>query len=209
MKLKKFLVIFLAFALCFTFFMATAFVFSRKVLLGVDVPKNDVPYVDGIYLPADTTVLFTFSDNVSIAMELLFSENFTNILMLNGINHDDFLKHGYEIDHTVECNYSFLMKFIDILGGIELDSENFLLTGVQVCNLLADTSDSHLKTEILKSIINKISKNGLSEELLYCIIENTNTTLSAPSCYNWNVWVGECLKSYNIIDGRQNIETTP
>ena len=38
MKLKKILLFFLVIILCSIFFMGTAFVFSRKVLLGVDVP---------------------------------------------------------------------------------------------------------------------------------------------------------------------------
>lgn len=202
MKLKKFLVFFLILLLCFSFFMGTAFLFSRKVLLGVDVPKDDVPYVDGIFLPADTTVLFTFSDSSSVAIELLFSKKFANILMLNSSNSEDFLKYGYKIDHIVNCDYNFLMKFIDTLGGIESSEENYILTGVQVCNLLATDSSGNIKKEIIKSVMDKISKNGLSQDALYCIIDNTNTTLSAPVCYNWNIWVGECCVSYNIIDGR-------
>ncbi len=202
MKLKKILLLFLVVILCVVFFMGTAFIFSRKVLLGVDVPKTDVPYVDGKYLPSDTTILFTFADSSSVAIELLFSKSFTNILILNSNDSEDYLSYGYQIDHTVECDYSFLMKFIDTLGGIEWEGENYILTGVQICNLLATSQDLNTEKQIIKGVMNKISKNGLSEELLYCIIDNTVTTLSAPACYNWNIWVGECCVSYNIIDGR-------
>ena len=128
---------------------------------------------------------------------------------MSSSNPNVFSKHGYEIDHTVECNYSFLMKFIDTLGGIEWENTDYILTGVQVCNLLASEQNSDIEIDIIKGVINKISKNGLSEELLYCIIDNTVTTLSAPVCFNWNNWVGECFSSYNIIDGRQKLDANP
>jgi hypothetical protein len=207
MKLKKILAFFLVIVICIAFFMGTAFVFSRKVLLGVDVPKNDVPYEDGKYLPNDTTVLFTFADKPSVAVQILFSKKFTNVLLLDSFDLEDFAKHGFKIDHTVECDYSFLMKFIDTLGGIELENHDYVLTGVQVCNLLSIGEEKNTETKIIESVLNKISKNGLSEELIYCIIDNTITSLSAPVCYNWNVWVGESVISYNIVDGRQKLDS--
>lgn len=202
MKLRKILILFAVIVLCTAFFMGTAFLFSRKVLLGVDAPKSDVPYVDGRHLPEDTTVLFTFTDGTAVAIELLFSKEFTNILLLNSQNSKDYSEYGFNIDHTVQCDYSFLMKFIDTLGGIELNGSDYLLTGVQVCNLLATAVDNSTSLEIIKAVMNKISKNGLRQEALYCIIDNTNTTLSVPVCFNWNIWVGEICVSYNIIDGR-------
>lgn len=209
MKRKKILAFFLIIILCTVFFMGTAFVFSRKVLLGVDVPKTDVPYVDGKFLPSDTTVLLTFSDDSCAVIELLFSKNFTNILLLNSFKEKDFSKYGYFPEHTVACDYSFLMKFIDTLGGIEIDGEDYVLTGVQVCNLLADEQSFTAKTDIINGVMNKISKNGLSEDSLYCIIDNTVTTLSVPACYNWNIWVGKCFSSYNIVDGRKKLDSNP
>lgn len=203
MKPKKFLLFFLIIILCLSFFMGTAFIFSRKVLLGVDVPKTDVPYVDGSYLPSDSTVLFSFGDQSCVVVEILFSKSFTNILLLDSSDNKDFSKYGYNIDHTVDCDYSFLMKFIDTLGGIEWENGSYILTGVQVCNLLATNQTEDTTINIIEGVMNKISKNGLSEDTLYCIIDNTVTTLSAPACYNWNIWAGKCCVSYNIIDGRK------
>ncbi len=203
MKPKKIFLFFLIIILCLAFFMGTAFAFSRKVLLGVDVPKTDVPYVDGSFLPNDTTVLFTLNGQSCVVVEILFSKSFTNILILDDSVNKDFSKYGYNIDHTVECDYSFLMKFIDTIGGIEWEEGNYVLTGVQVCNLLATNQNADTIINIIGSVMNKISKNGLSEDTLYCIIDNTVTTLSAPACYNWNIWVGKCCVSYNIIDGRK------
>ena len=91
----------------------------------------------------------------------------------------------------------------------EIDGEDYVLTGVQVCNLLANKQSFTAKTDIINGVMNKISKNGLSEDALYCIIDNTVTTLSVPSCYNWNIWVGKCFSSYNIIDGRKKLDSNP
>ncbi len=204
MKTKIFLQVFCIVLVCIAVFSAVAFLFTRDELLGVDVPKTDVPYFDGKFVPADSTVLFIFEDGSGAAVELLFEEQFIKILLLSSATLDEAAKYGFYAAHTVNCDYSFLMKFIDTLGGIASpESENYLLTGVQVCNFLANEKNSSDTAKVIVSgIFDKISKNGFSTDLLYCIIENTDTTLSAPSCYGWVEMLKYCCASYNIVDGR-------
>lgn len=204
MKSKLFLQVFSVVTVCIAVFAGIAFLFTREELLGVDVPKSDVPYIDGRYIPENSTVLIVFEDNSGAAIELLFDKQMINVLLLNTATAEAAAKFGYSAQHTVHCDYTFLMKFVDTLGGINSpDGDGYTLTGVQVCNLLA-TEKVYPETAeaIVRGIFNKISKNGFSTDLLYCIIENTDTTLSSPACYGWVENLKYCSSAYNIIDGR-------
>lgn len=204
MKTKIFLKVLSVVLVCIVMFSGVSFFLTREELLGVDVPKTDVPYIDGRYVPADSTVIFRFEDGSGAAVEILFEKKFINILLLSDANEEQAAIFGYHATHFVNFDYTFLMKFVDTLGGINSpDSENYLLTGVQVCNLLAKEKNSPDTAKIIiRGILNKISKNGFSTDLLYCIIENTDTTLSSPACYGWTECLKDCCVSYNIIDGR-------
>ena len=74
-------------------------------------------------------------------------------------------------------------------------------TGVQVCNILAVNKDSiKTKRDVISAIFEKISKNGFSSEVLSCIINNTDTSLSAPDCFEWADYISDMCKSYNIVN---------
>lgn len=202
MKSKIFLSFFLLVFFCVAVFSGIAFLFSREKLLGVEVPKNDVPYIDGRYIPEDCTVLVVFEDGSGAAVQILFEKQMTNVLLLSPATSHIAESCGYTVNQTVNCDYSFLMKFVDILGGIEIQS-GYTLTGVQVCNLLAEEKDSpETAKNIIKGIFNKISKNGFTTDALYCIIEETETSLSSPACYGWVENLKYCSVAVNIVDGR-------
>lgn len=204
MKSKLFLQITAVVLSCIALFSAVIFYFSKQNLLGVDVPKSDVPYIDGRFIPNDSTVLFIFEDGSGAAVQLLFEKRITNVLLLKTADEKTAEAFGYSVNHTASCDYSFLIKFINLLGGIEApDNSGYTLTGVQVCNMLSqkeNTADT--QRAIVRGVLNKISKNGFSTDLLYCIIENTNTTLSAPACYGWVENLKYSTVAYNVIDGR-------
>lgn len=204
MKSKIILQVFAVILVCVCVFSGIVFVFSREELLGVDVPKSDVPYIDGRYIPDDSTVLIIFEDGSGAAVQLLFEKQMINLLLLKEATNEAAQIFGYEANHTLSCDYGFLIKFVDTLGGIELETGNgYALTGVQVSNLLAQEKGSSDTAEaIARGIFDKISKNGFSTDLLYCIIENTDTTLSSPACYGWVENLKYCASAYNIIDGR-------
>lgn len=203
MKMKIFLQVLCIILICAAVFSAVAFFLTRQELLGVDVPKTDVPYIDGKYVPADSTVLVIFENGGGAAIEILFGKQFINAVLLSDATVEEAEKYGFHITHTVSCDYTFLMKFIDTLGGIDsFENPDYILTGVQVCNLLATEVSGDIPKLIMSGIFDKISKIGFSTDALSCIIENTHTTLSAPACYGWSENLSECCVSYNIIDGR-------
>lgn len=205
MKFKHFLKIFSILLCCALIFAGILFSFTRENLIGVDVPKTDEPYSKDGYLPENTTVLFVFPDNFGAIVELDFSKEFINALIIKDPSKQRAKIYGFNIDHICTCDYSFIIDFIDIIGGITLNrqGESFRYTGVQVCNLTASfTDDTALRAAILEGVFSKISKSGFSNEALSCIIEETRTTLSAPACYGWTENMRKLCNSFNIINER-------
>jgi hypothetical protein len=204
MKTKLFITFICVFLASFLFFMGILFVFTRENLMGADVPKTDVPY-DANFIPNNTTLLLTFPDNYGAVIEFKFKEKFINALILKDATKESVKEYGFFVDHTAECDYSFMMDFIDKIDGIDLalDGKSYRYTGVQICNLVASfKDDTPLRAKILEGVFNKISNSGLRTEALYCIIEDTNTTLSVPSCYGWCEYMKETCSSFNILNER-------
>ncbi|MBE6729521.1 MAG: hypothetical protein E7568_04745 [Ruminococcaceae bacterium] len=200
MKRKIFITFICSFLSCLVLFIGVLFLFSRENLTGVDVPKTDEPY-GKTFLPSNTVVLFTFPDACGVAISLDFENSKTVAAVLKTPDKEAALDFGFEVEYTAECDYPFMMDFIDTLGGIELD--NYRYTGVQVCNMLASFKDDvTLRANILNAVFEKIAKYGLSQEALYCIIEDTKTNLSVPACYGWCENSIMVFSSINILNER-------
>lgn len=205
MKLKTFLYVLCAVILSGALFLSVIFVITRENLIGVDVPKTDVPYSQSGFIPENTTVLFVFPDSFGVAIDLDFEKNFTSAVIIKDASEETAKQYGFKIAHSCVCDYPFMMDFIDIIGGIELNEngEVYRYTGVQVCNLVASYPDDiSLRARIIEAIFLKISKYGLSDKALSCIIEDTRTSLSAPACYGWTENADEALSSFNILNER-------
>lgn len=205
MKWKIILVVSLSIIISSLLFTGIAYTVTRGNLLGVDVPKTDVPYSNEGFVPENRTVLFTFPDNYSVAIDLQFDKKFVNAMILPDAKKETAEIYGFKVTDTVKCDYSFIMDFIDKIGGIDLNLNGKTLryTGVQVCNLIAsDLDDTVIRAKILESVFVKISKNGFSSEALSCIIEETDTSLSTPACYGWAEWIPKVCISFNIVNER-------
>lgn len=205
MKTKIFITFISVFLVCFLIFGGILYVFTRENLIGADVPKTDEPYDGSPFIPEDTTVLFSFPDGYSAVINLEFSKKFVSAVIIKGNSYKTAENYGFYPLHTAICDYPFLMDFIDILGGIELTTDDTVnrYTGVQICNMLASfKEDMALRVKVLEAVFIKISKSGLSTEALYCIIEDTDSSLSVPTCYGWCENVSEACSSFNIINER-------
>ena len=184
----------------------TAFVFAvtkTKPLVSISVPKNDIIYEPPIDYPEDTTVMFTFEDGFSLCLKLEFKKGFISALILENATEKAFEGFGFYTNEKVNFSYKSLMDFIDTIDGINLDifGEEMRYTGVQVCNIIA-VNKGHIETKvkILKAIFNKIHKIGFSSDALYCIMNNTDNTLSVPDCYGWTDYLGDMCNRYNIVN---------
>ena len=185
-------------------FGAFAFAVTRvKPLVGVAVPKDDVTYELPSDYPSDTTVFFSIEDGYSLCLKLEFEKGFISALFLENASSKAFEEFGFYATETAHLTYKSIMDFIDTIDGITLDifGEEMRYTGVQVCNIIAvNKDDIQTKIKILKAIFNKINKIGFSSEALYCIMNNTDNTLSTPDCYGWTDYLGEMCNKYNIVN---------
>lgn len=191
----------LASALIFAGF---AFALTRvKPLVGVAVPKEDVPYEPQTDYPQDTTLFFELEDGSSFCLRLRFKDSVIDAIVLQEGQKEAFERYGFYADETFFCSYSFIMDFVDTIDGITLDifGNEMRYTGVQVCNILAvNKNDTATKVKVLKAIFNKIHKIGFSSEILYSIMNNTENTLSVPDCYGWTDFLGEMCNCYNFVN---------
>ena len=57
------------------------------------------------------------------------------------------------------------------------------LTGIQTVKLLNNNSQN--ETEILSCVLDAVSETGLSIQDLVFLIENSDTDLTGPDCFDW------------------------
>lgn len=201
---KTILLIFCVILICSIIFAGLIF-FTTKTekLIGVETKKENVPYTAKEDFPTTTTLLIEFEDGWGAAIKLDFENIFISAVILENPTLIEAEKFGYFPNETIYCDYSFLLEFTDILGGLNLNifGEKLRYTGVQVCNILAVNNGSiKTKREVLCGIFEKINKNGFSSEALSCIINKTKTSLNTPKCFGWNEYIQKMCGSYNIVN---------
>lgn len=111
--------------------------------------------------------------------------------------------YGYPIDYKIKSDYSLISALIDYAGGIELsDGETVLrYTGVQIAEILSRTADiSEMKRDIITALIKRIAENGIDGEAFNYIIENTQTNLTVPDCFDWAAYMAKLCQNGKIIN---------
>lgn len=111
--------------------------------------------------------------------------------------------YGYDIDYTVSGDYYLLADIIDAADGIELTAENVKTryTGVQIAVLLSETVETEeLKRKIAAALIQKISENGIDENIFTVIIKKAETNLTVPDSFRWSEYIKELCKNGTIIN---------
>ena len=110
---------------------------------------------------------------------------------------------GYPIDYSIKLDGEVFAQIIDLVGGIELESEEGVLryTGVQITDMMTySTQYKRLEREIIRKIFEKIGKNGFKKQDFFYIIENSETTVTVPICYYWTDYFKELCSSVNEVN---------
>lgn len=157
-----------------------------NLLNATSVVKNEekIPYYS---VPKNATVLFKIcNDNILINLD--FDESTLNVLLVDedmSTNNDIY---GYKVNYTVNCDYDLVGYLVDIVGGIELETDGEFLrhTGVQISEMFEYSQVSKdKKTEIIKKIIEGIAITGFTKEDLLFIIDESKTDLIFSVGYLW------------------------
>ncbi len=202
MNKRNIYIVSVCFIFALTFFTALFLTTAGGNLSGVSVPKSDVPYKE-VATAENMTLLVKLPDNQGFVVKLDFKERLASAMVLRENDFDLLDSYGFSVSETLTADYSFIMHFVDILGGLDINiggaTERY--TGVQICNLLAVyKEDIALKKAMLCSLFEKISKYGFSTDALSCIIEESDTTLCVPDCYGWETDLPYLLARYNILN---------
>ena len=107
---------------------------------------------------------------------------------------------GYSIDYSITLDYDIIAGIIDRIGGIELESDGELLryTGIQVVDLIYTNEPKDAARNIITAIFSAISKNGFSKSDFVYIIDNGNTDLTVPICFDWPLYIKALCRNFSF-----------
>jgi hypothetical protein len=200
-KIKSFLTIIAIAFLSFSVFLGIGYFYLENNLKQeVKQETPSVPYYSeepenvGIVVEISGWKNFFYLDFYNKRLSIVFGVDLSDV---------DTQILGYSIDHYIEADYSLLEGIIDIVGGIEVETDGEILrfTGVQITDMLSTTeSREESEKEIILKIVEKISKNGFHKEDFLYIIENSDTTLTVPICYFWSDYMKDICESVNLVN---------
>lgn len=187
--------IFKALAVCFissTLFIVSGKLYLERKLMPAKSSTESEPYYS--YVPECCGIMFDLCGDRTL-IYLDFEGASVTAVMADGKEANEI--YGYSVDYTVSSDYSLAGGIADLLGGIDIEAENGILslTGSQLEERLSTTADGGmLRRAVTEKIISKIGKNGLAREDFLYIIENSETDLTVPDCFYWS----DCIKELCI-----------
>ncbi len=200
--MKLFFKTFIISACCIVVFVGVGYYYINQNLSRADSETVEkVPYYQekpensGILLDVsgDKTFLYFDFENNRILTSLFLEDS--------DISENEI--YGYPIEFAVNTDIDFVIDLVDYLEGIELtmDNETLRYTGVQVADIILNDKEKANKKEITKALVNQISKNGIGNDMLLEIVENSETNITVPDFYYWPEYLGESASNLQIIDG--------
>ncbi len=183
-------------------FATFTFIFLKEPISSVKGTTESVPYAER-YEEENCGLLVRFRDGNSVFLNFDFSDIKVSVLMLpNGADTDTVKAYGYSVYKTVDTDYTFLGRFADRLGGIELtdNDSTHKYTGVQLKEKLATSPDKNLRRQVINVILSRFYSRGLSKEDLVFVIESTETDLNFPDAYNLSAPISSVCKNINFIN---------
>ena len=178
--MKRIITVFSVFIICTAIFTLSGYLFldhSSKVSSATDRTLTNIPYSSA---PSNSAVIVSFKEKTILFM-LDFSHN--KLLALTQAD-----EHEYYLEKEpfyMALDEYTLSRFINRIGGIETmqNGVKTRLTGIQTVKLLNNNSQN--KTEILSCVLDTVSKTGLTLHDLVFLIENSDTDLTVPDCFDW------------------------
>ena len=178
--MKRIITVFSVFIICTVIFTLSGYFIlngSSAISSVTDRTLTNIPYSTA---PSNQAVVISFKES-----SLLFSLDFSHD-KLYVFSQDE--EHEYYLEKEpfyMELDEYTLSKFLDRIGGIETmqNGVKTRLTGIQTVKLLNNNSQN--KTEILSCVLDTVSKTGLTLHDLVFLIENSDTDLTVPDCFDW------------------------
>lgn len=175
------------------------FYLERSIKTPADTSAEKVPYYQEV--PENIGVLFQVLNNKTFVY-FNFDREETAVVFADDLEEAESF-YGYEITHRIEMDCDTLGGIVDILGGIDLETEGQILnfTGTQISHLLKTTKSTlDLRREIIAQVFEKISSKGFSLEDVLYVIENSETDLSVPQCFAFTDYLPEAVRNYYFVN---------
>lgn len=164
-----------------------------------DAPDYTIPYKR---TPDDKGIAFIFPDNSFIIVYLNFNDSSINILNVSCFDEKTTQYSGYTTDFKVYTDYELIEGIVDRVGGInlEIDGQTMRYTGNQITEFFSIPYTKEFKNEVISQIFNQISKNGLSKDDFSYIIENSDTDLTIPDCFDWFEYIKDMSSRVSFVN---------
>ena len=171
----------------------------KQSVLSADQKNNDTQYK---HVPENKGIGFLLPDGSAVLVYLNFEENCINVANISTYDKNNDLYYGYTVDYTVEVDEQLVGGMVDSVGGVNVSvaGQTYRYTGVQVEELINNTSDTSVKTQIIAEIFKSVSKNGISKENFVYILQNAKTNLSILDCVYWLDYIDLIRENIIFID---------
>lgn len=186
-------------AVCLMIFVSVGYYYLGFTFRPAETKQEEVPYRQ---YPESCGLLFEIGESKTL-FYMDFEEEVLSVINADGISQKATDIYGYTVDYVLKSDYRIIEGVVDLVGGIDLNSEEGMLnyTGVQVTERLGNTVENEeLRYEITKKIVNGIAERGFSLEDFLFLIENSETDLTLPECYFWPEYIKEICKNARFVD---------
>lgn len=191
-------------AVCAALFLS-AFLFytnmNGKKTEKTEAKNNSVPYYKST--PDDCGVLVEFPDETGCVVYFDFTKESITAIFTDDVKNVGKSFRGYSVDYTLCADYDLLSGIIDRSGGVDLNLKGSLLryTGVQITDILSGIGDpTSIRGIVAKAIFKSISENGVTNDDIVYIIENSKTDLSVPVCLSWPEYLKDMCRNASVIN---------
>ena len=186
--------------MCLLFFIGIGYFYLEKSFSApTENIAENVPYYQET--PQNSGILFEIHGEKTF-LYLDFENGKISAILYPYYNEEDDNIYGYTIDYKINTSLDFIADLVDYLEGIDLriNNETLRYTGVQVADIILEDKEKIHKLNIIKSILQKISKNGMGKDMLLHIVETSETNLTVPDFYLWPEYLKNISGNLQIVD---------
>ncbi|MBR4910345.1 MAG: hypothetical protein IKZ47_03360 [Clostridia bacterium] len=196
--MKNVLKVLLVFLFCTAVFFGSGYYYLTYSLKNgqktVEEKQENIPYYDP---PENCRLDFIVQNGDKLTILLDFYEEIAYIVYINNFNDSLGEYTNYPESYDFNIDFDLFSAIVDRLGGVDIETDDgtFRFTGVQVCDIMAGSQDTEIRREVIRDIVKRVSNRGFSEDDFVCLIENSGSALSLPTCIHWQKYLKSIFKN--------------
>lgn len=199
-KIKRFLTVLIIALGCSAFYIVGGYLYIDSEITPTEQNTSSVQYYSEA--PENVGIMFELRGHKTYCFLDFYYKKLNVIFDAESFSTDDNIM-GYPIDYSLKLDDELFAQIIDLVGGVELQTEEGILryTGVQIVDMMNYSTDfKRYEREIIRKIFEKIGENGFSKQDFLYIIEKGDTAITVPICYYWTDYIKELCGSLNEVN---------